>query len=63
MRKRTHELGPCPACGAHAGELKTARGTNFPYRVQCAECGWRTGSTGLAAVAVRIWNEAKPQDT
>jgi hypothetical protein len=37
-------------------ESKAAR---FPFRVKCGACGWMTDSVKLAAVAEKLWNEAK----
>jgi uncharacterized Zn finger protein len=53
------DLKPCPACGKQAGELIENKPARFPFRVQCKACGWMTDSVKLAAVAAKLWNEAK----
>lgn len=56
----TETLNPCPACGKKAGELKKSElGSRFPYRVQCATCGFMTEFVKLPGIAVKLWNEAK----
>jgi uncharacterized Zn finger protein len=52
-------LKPCPACGKQAGELIESKGARFPFRVQCAACGWMTDAVKLEAVAAKLWNDAK----
>lgn len=52
-------LKPCPACGKQAGELVESKGARFPFRAHCRACGWSTDAVKLAAVAVKLWNEAK----
>ena len=52
-------LAACPACGKQAGELIENKPARFPFRVQCRACGWMTDQGKLAAVAVKLWNEAK----
>lgn len=52
-------LNPCPACGKKRGEFVERRGARFPFYLVCKACGWMTESVKLAAVAVKLWNEAK----
>ena len=35
------------------------KASRFPFRVQCGACGYTTNAVKLAAVAVKLWNEAK----
>ena len=53
------DLKACPACGKQAGELIEDKTSRFPFRVKCSACGWMTDQVKLAAVAVKLWNEAK----
>jgi hypothetical protein len=55
------DLKPCPACRERKGELVEGESARFPYRVKCAACGYSTEFVKLQGVAVRLWNEAKPQ--
>ena len=55
----SENLKACPACGKQAGELIEEKASRFPFRVQCKACGWMTDQVKLAAVAVKLWNEAK----
>jgi Restriction alleviation protein Lar len=52
-------LKPCPVCGKREGKLIENKPSRFPFRVQCTACGWMTDQVKLAAVAVKLWNEAK----
>jgi hypothetical protein len=55
----SEKLKACPACGKREGELIENKRARFPFRVQCSACGWMTDQVKLAAVAVKLWNEAK----
>jgi len=52
-------LKPCPACGKKEGKLVDRRPARFPYAVICGACGWTTDWARIAAVAEKLWNEAK----
>lgn len=52
-------LKPCPSCGKKEGKLADRRPARFPYAVICGACGWTTDWTRIAAVAEKLWNEAK----
>jgi len=54
------ELNPCPRCGKRAGELVQRPESRFRWRVICGACAWSTGGVKLEALAVKLWNEAKP---
>jgi hypothetical protein len=54
-------LKACPACGKHAGALIEEKASRFPFRVTCSACGWTTDAVKLEDVAVKLWNEAKPE--
>ena len=54
------ELAPCSRCGERAGELSESRTRRFPYLVFCGSCGWSAEPASIKAVALKLWNEAKP---
>jgi hypothetical protein len=55
-------LKPCPKCGKKEGKLLDRRPSRLPYALQCGACGWLTDFVKLAAVAEKLWNEAKKPD-
>ena len=57
---RTEQLGPCPKCGKREGEFIDSGRTRFRYYVACKACPFMTDLARTPAVAVKLWNEAKP---
>ena len=56
---RDPELGPCPQCGASAGELFLVRSI-LRYAVQCRQCGWFTKPALSEKDALASWAEKPP---
>ena len=54
-------LGPCPRCGKSEGEFKDGGSGRFRYLVICGACAWSAGPARIKDVAVKLWNEAKPE--
>ena len=54
------DLDPCPKCGKREGELIDSGRTRFRYYVTCKACPFMTHLAKTSAVAVKLWNEAKP---
>jgi hypothetical protein len=52
-------LNACPNCGKKQGKLADRRPARFPYAVICGACGYATDWVRIAAVAEKLWNEAK----
>jgi hypothetical protein len=55
------ELGPCATCGKSEGEFKDGGSGRFRYLVICGACAWSAGPARSKDVAVKLWNEAKPE--
>ena len=53
-------LGSCPRCGKRQGEFKDGGSGRFRYLVICGACAWSAGPARIKDVAVKLWNEAKP---
>ena len=56
------ELGHCPRCGKREGEFIDSGRTHFRYYVTCKACPFITNLARTSAVAVKLWNEAKPAE-
>ena len=61
LKRDDSELGPCPQCRKPAGKVRDAGAGRFPWFVQCGSCGWATEHVRNEGVAVKMWNEAKPE--
>ena len=55
------ELEPCPRCGKSEGEFKDGGSGRFRYLVVCGACAWSAGPGRTKDVAIKRWNEAKPE--
>ena len=56
------ELEPCPRCGKPEGEFIDSGRTRFRYYVTCKACPFMTDLARTSAIAVKLWNEAKPEN-